>query len=39
MLSCRFNLEAYTKNVQEKATKCSLKTAEILMDADEHMLP
>ena len=28
MLGCRFSFEAYAKNVREKATKCSLKTAE-----------
>ena len=28
MLGCRFYFEAYAKNVREKATKCSLKTAE-----------
>ena len=34
MLGCRFNFEAYAKNVREKATKCSLKTSEISLDAD-----
>ena len=26
------------KNVREKATKCSLKTTKVLMDADGHVL-
>ena len=36
MLGCRFNFEAYAKNVREKATKCSLKTIEL--DADGNVL-
>ena len=38
MLDCRFSFEAYAKNLREKATKCTLKTAEVLLDADGHML-
>ena len=34
MLSCRFNFEAYAKNVKEKSTKGCLETTEILLDAD-----
>ena len=38
MLGCRLSFEAYAKIVREKATKCSLKTTEALLDADEHLL-
>ena len=38
MLGCRFSFEAYVKNVQEKATKCSLKNTEVLLDADGNVL-
>ena len=38
MLGCRFNFEAYAENIREKATKCSLKTTEALLDADGHVL-
>ena len=38
MIGCRFSFEAYAKNIQEKATKCSLKTTEVLLDADGHVL-
>ena len=38
MLGCRFSFEAYAKDVREKMTKCSLKTTEVLLDADGHML-
>ena len=37
MLGCRFNSKAYAKKVREKATKCSLKTDEVLVDVDGHM--
>ena len=37
-LGCRFSFEAYAKDVREKMTKCSLKTTEVLLDADGHML-
>ena len=37
MLSCRFSFEAYVKNVKEKATNYSLKTAEVLLGADGHV--
>ena len=38
ILGCRLNVEAYEKSVREKTTKCSLKTIEILLNADEHVL-
>ena len=38
MLGCRFRFKAYAKNIKEKARKCSLKTTEVLLDADEHVL-
>ena len=38
MLGCRFSFEAYTNNVREKATKCSLKTTEVVLDNDGHVL-
>ena len=38
MLVCRFSFEAYGKNVREKKTKCSLKTAKVLFDVDGHVL-
>ena len=38
MLDCRFSFEAYAKNLREKATNCTLKTAEVLLDADGHVL-
>ena len=38
MLSCRFSFEAYAENVQEKTTKGSLETAEVLLDVDGHVL-
>ena len=38
MLGCRFSFEEYAKNVREKATKCSLKTAGILLGTDGHIL-
>ena len=37
MLGCRFNFEAYAKNAREKTTKDSLKTTEVLLDADGHV--
>ena len=39
MLGCRFCFKACTKNVQEEATKCSLKATEVLLDADGQCLP
>ena len=36
MLDCRFNFKA--KNVQKNATKCTLKTTEVLLDADGNVL-
>ena len=38
MLDFRFSFEAYVKNVREKGTKCSLKTTDVLLDADGHVL-
>ena len=38
MLGCRFSFEAYAENVREKATKCSLKDGEALLDADGDVL-
>ena len=38
MLRCRFSFEAYAKNVREKATKRSLKTTDVLLGADGHMI-
>ena len=38
MLGCRFNFDVYAKNVRQKATKCSLRTTEVLLDADGHVL-
>ena len=37
MLGFRFSFETYAKIVREKA-KCSLKTAEVLLDADGQVL-
>ena len=39
MLGCRFCFELYAKNIREKTTKCSLKTKDILLDADGMCLP
>ena len=39
MLGCRLIFAAYAKNVRHRATKCSLKTAEILLDNDGMRLP
>ena len=36
MLGCRFSSEAHAKNLSEKATKCSVKTTEVVLDG--HML-
>ena len=38
MLGCRFSFEAYARNVRENATKCYLKTTEVLLDSDGHYL-
>ena len=38
MLDCRFSFEAYAKKVRKKANKCSLKTTEVLLDGNEHVL-
>ena len=38
MLGCRFSFEVYAKNVREKTTKCSLKTTDVLLGADGHVL-
>ena len=34
----RLSFEAYVKNIREKVTKRFLKTTEVLLDADEHVL-
>ena len=38
MLGCRLSFEAYAKKVREKATKSSLKTTQVLFDANGHVL-
>ena len=38
MLNFRFIFEAYMINVREKATKCSSRTTEVLLDVDGHVL-
>ena len=38
MLGCRFNFKAYLKNVREKATKCTIKITEALLEPDGHVL-
>ena len=38
MLGCRFSFEAYAKNLRKKATKSSLKTTEVLLDAEGYVL-
>ena len=38
MMGCRFSFNAYAKNVREKATNCSLKTTEVLLDVDGYVL-
>ena len=38
LLGRMFSFEVYVKNVKEKATNCSLKTTEVVMDADRHVL-
>ena len=38
MLGCRFSFEAYVKNVRENVTKLSLKTTDVLLGADGHVL-
>ena len=38
MLGGRINFKAYAKNVRGKTTKCSLKTTEVLLHVDEHVL-
>ena len=32
------NIAHYTKNIKEKSTKCSLKTTDVLLDPDGHVL-
>ena len=36
MLGCRFSFKAFVKNVRENVNMCSLKTNEVLLDADGH---
>ena len=38
MLGCRLSFKAFSKNMGEKATKCCLRTTEVLLDADGHVL-
>ena len=38
MLGCRFSYEVYAKNVRGKATKTSLKTTDVLLGPNEHVL-
>ena len=38
LLGYRFSYEAYGKNIREKATQYSLKSTEVLWDADGHEL-
>ena len=38
MLGRRFSFEVYAKDVREKTSKCSLKTTEVALDADGHIL-
>ena len=38
MLGSRFSFEAYAKNVRDRATNCSLKITEVILDADGHVL-
>ena len=38
MSGCRFSFEAYAKSVKEKATKSSLKTTNVPLGADGHVL-
>ena len=38
MSGCRFSIEANAKSVREKATEYLLKTTEVLLDADGHVL-
>ena len=33
-----FTFKAYAKNLREKATKCFLKSAMVLLDADGYVL-
>ena len=38
LLSYSFSFDAYAENLREKTTKSSLKTTEVLWDADGHGL-
>ena len=38
ILGCRFTFKAYAKNINDKMTKYSLETGEVLFDADGHVL-
>ena len=37
-ISCCLSFDAYAKNVRKKVTKCSLKTTEVLLNGDGHVL-
>ena len=36
MLGCKFSFDVEGENIKEKATKCSFKTNEVLLNADGH---
>ena len=38
MSGCRFRFKAYPKNLRHKATKCFLKSTEVLLGADRYVL-
>ena len=38
MLGCKFSFKVYAKSVKEKENKCSLKTNEVMLDADGHVI-
>ena len=38
MISLRFIFETYAENVRVKATKCSLKTAKVILVVGGHVL-
>ena len=37
MLGCQFSLEVYATNAIEKATKCYLKSTDVLLGADGYV--
>ena len=38
MLDCRFSFKVYAENVRRKAIKCSLKSTDVILRANEHVL-